>query len=225
MKHLFKKQLITGVIISLVLTFNCFAAHSFSGKYISVESSDDGAGRFTYSVSDGTATGFLGGNTNIFKLIFPADEVTDTFSPPGWVAEITDDNVVWSCTNSALGFIPGSSSPLEFYLQSDCTLVSNLTGTVSGELYTNNYNLYRSFGTVFPPTVNLGGVEDFTVESPVVPEPISGVFSILFSVFCILFFWRKHILNIQYPTTCPEAAGARGRNVQFSRKRTMNTEY
>ena len=114
---------------------------------ISVESSTDGYGMFTYLISSGVAPFYFGGNFDVLKVAIPSAGVLETHGPEGWYSEIDDnDTVTWLYTNSYIGFI--DKSHLEFSIKSvyaQSTNYSDTTGTlwqkgyVAGDIYNTNY--------------------------------------------------------------------------------------
>jgi len=144
------------------------------GSLVSVISSNNGSGLFTYKISANEEPYFFGGDTNLLKIVIPSEGVISTFDPPGWTSVIDiNDTVIWKCTNSALWYVDNSAH--EFSLQSSFLLVTNYIGTdmgfVQGEIYNTNYSLYNSAPTNATASINTVGYERFEFEGPMIPEP------------------------------------------------------
>ena len=161
-----------------------------SGGLVSITSTNDGSGLFTYKVSAGADPYFFGGNTNIFKVIIPSAGVISTFDPSDWVSTIDSDDVVtWSYTNSYIGYI--DNTLIEFSLQSSFPLVTNYTGIdmgfVQGEIYNTNRTLYSPASPSPTISINIVGYEHFEFEGPAVPEPCF----LIFYFFIFLIYVKK----------------------------------
>jgi len=168
-------------VITIVLFFSLPSA----ANLISIISSNDGMGEFTYSVSADSLQFYFGGNTNILKIVVPSAGVVETHNPDGWYSIVDAYNVVtWLCTNSSSWYI--DESLLEFKINSIYPASTNYNGPpgsalpkgyVAGEVYNTNYSLYSSAATNELTSINVVGYEKFEFTGPLIPEPI--IYSLL----------------------------------------------
>lgn len=154
-----------------------------AGSLVSVISSNNGSGLFTYKISADDEPYFFGGNTNLLKIVIPSEAVISTIDPPGWLSEVgANDTVTWKCTNSTLWYVDNTTR--EFSLQSSYSLVTNYTGIdmgfAQGEIYNTNYSLYSEGTTNGISSVNVVGYEQFEFEGPMIPEPCYLLFIIYY---------------------------------------------
>ncbi len=155
------------------LAFVICCVNFLFGNLVSVISSNDGNGLFTYTVSSADEPYYFGGDTNLLKIIIPSAAVVSTSNPPGWYSTIDIHNTVtWRCTNSFLWYIDGASR--KFSLLSSfpetCVYTGSFAGLVQGEIYNTNYSLYVSGATNAVVSQNVVGYEHFDFEGPAVPE-------------------------------------------------------
>ncbi|RLD12575.1 MAG: hypothetical protein DRI44_00090 [Chlamydiae bacterium] len=161
-------------ILILIAIFALGFSNISSANLVSVISTNNGSGLFTYKISAGIDPYFFGGNTNFLKIIIPSVAVVSTIDPPGWISTINiDDTITWECTNPVLNYV--DYDLVDFSLQSSILIATNYpinkTGLVQGEIYNTNHSIYSSVPTNTMVSVNTVGFEYFEIEGPAIPEP------------------------------------------------------
>ena len=154
-----------------VINNNCF------GTMISVQSSTDSNGVYSYSVSLGNEPLTFGGEGSLSMQI-PSQYVQDIVSPDGWISELSEDGVMWSCTNNDARI---TSQPIVFSLKSSIAGWTNYitssddypAGKVIGSVYNTNGTLYTTgiYTNDFIMSMNIVGYESFSFIGPIIPEP------------------------------------------------------
>jgi len=185
-------------------TIFLFSSMLTRANLISVISSHDGTGMFTYSVSSSSSPFYFGGDSNMLKVVIPSAGVMETYSPDGWYSTVDASNIVtWLCTNSSSRYI--DESPLEFKIESiykHSTNYSGHAGTlwqkgyVAGEVYDTNYFLYSSVTTNGVASINVVGYEKFEFTGPMIPEP---ALLIIYYLAFVIYYRRKFIPSAQAP--------------------------
>ncbi|MCK5851850.1 hypothetical protein KAH27_02365 [bacterium] len=176
------------LFVAAIIPDNCFAA------MISVQSSTDSNGVYFYSVTSGDEPLTFGGN-EILGLRIPSQAVQDIFSPEGWTSELSDNVVIWNCTNSD-AYI--TDQPIVFSLTSSITEGTNYSmssdnypaGKVLGSVYNTNGTLYTPGIDTndFIMSMNIAGYESFNFIGPIIPEPT--LLFLLVAVPCLII--RRH---------------------------------
>ena len=172
-------------LLSQTILFNCITF----GKMITVVSSNEGSGIFTYKISAGSAPYFFGGSNNLLKIVIPSAHVSETFDPPGWTSTIdAGSKVTWSFTNSAIEYI--DATEFEFSLKSFSLKQTNYTdlakGFVRGEIFSNDYSPFSITSNPLLSSANIIGTESFKFigPNPVIPEPsLFLIFNFLFLIY------------------------------------------
>ena len=165
-------KIITFIFLILfAATVNCFSA------MISVQSSTDSNGVYFYSVTSGDESLTFGGD-GILALRIPSQAVQDIFSPAGWTSELSDNVVIWSCTNNDACI---TAHPIVFSLKSSIAEGINYSigsdnypaGKVFGSVYNTNGTLYTTDIDTndFIMSMNIAGYESFDFIGPIIPEP------------------------------------------------------
>jgi len=185
-------KIITFILLILfaaaVIPDNCF------GAMISVQSGTDSNGVYFYSIASGDESLTFGGD-GILALRIPSQAVQDIFSPAGWTSELSDNVVIWSCTNNDACII---DQPIVFSLKSSVTEWVNYStnsdnypaGKVLGSVYNTNGTLYITDIDTndFIMSINIAGYESFDFIGPIIPEPT--LLFLLVAVPCLII--RRH---------------------------------
>ena len=153
---------------------------TLNAAMLSVQSSTDSNGLYSYTVTRGLDSYLWGGGSNMLSIVIPTLGLVATYDPPGWVsASNLPDSVVWRYTGTDTWVV--ENGPVTFSLRSsypepalyDGTAGSGMyqRGMVLGEVYTTNRALYQSVSSNDVTSVNVVGYERFALLGPAVPEP------------------------------------------------------
>jgi len=153
---------------------------------ISVDSSHDGGGLFSYVVTRGADPYLFGGMSSSLFIRVPSYGIVDTFDPPGWQSITTDAHTV---TWQYLGTWVLDSEVVTCQLQSVSSSAMTYDeldpaatypqGYVMGDVYTTNHELYTSSGGGDVTSINVVGYERFPFTGPLIPEPLFGFAGVL----------------------------------------------
>jgi len=164
-------------IITFIFLILFAAAANCFGSMVSVQSGTDSNGVYFYSVTSGDESLTFGGD-GILALRVPSQAVQDIFSPAGWTSELSDNVVIWSCTNNDACI---TDQPVVFSLKSYVTEGTNYSissdnypaGKVFGSVYNTNGTLYTPDIDTndFIASMNIAGYESFDFIGPIIPEP------------------------------------------------------
>jgi len=142
--------------------------------YVSVSSTNDGNGLFSYTFSLGSDSSYVWGvSADNGDIVIPSHGILDIISPPGWTATVDSNEIItWQPTSDECVFI--GQPPLTFSVQSSSTeavLYDELLGSGAG------YQQGAVFGTFCTNPDHQGvalGYEMFSFFGPEeVPEPSS----------------------------------------------------
>ena len=156
-------------ILALLTFLSCKGVSS--AQLISVASSNDGNGLFSYTFTLGDPTYAWGLSTNNGLLMMRFNGIQQAFNPSGWTSSIDANEIVtWQCLNNSLVLL--GSPAITFSIQSSSVqtaLYNNLTFPNDpyplGVMVGNAYEISSHNGAG-------GGYERFSYIGPaVVPEP------------------------------------------------------
>ncbi|NLF41023.1 hypothetical protein GX586_16390 [bacterium] len=173
------------------------ATRAAQASLVSIESSSDNHGLFTYRVTRNDDQYTLGSASQLLAFSVRAYQVVSTVSPPGWMCSNAGDTMLtWTCTNTAAAIIDDNA--LEFSFNSAVPNVVSYTdpsfaeqypqGVIAGEVYDGASRARFPSGDAVS-AANVAGQERFVHLGPLVPEP-AGMTAVLGA--CALLARRKH---------------------------------
>jgi len=137
------RQLASGFLICMaVLLAGRISAQNLM---LSVSSSNNGRGLYSYTFTNGSSVFFWGISPSSPGIYLQSCGVLQTFQPAGWTATVSPGGLVnWQVTNGnfyfdqgvTLSVLSSSTVPRIYNDPSGSTFFS--TGTLLGEIYTNN---------------------------------------------------------------------------------------
>ncbi len=156
-------------ILALVLFLSCKGVSS--AQLISVASSNDGNGLFSYTFTLGDPTYAWGLNTNNGMLMMRFNGIQQAFNPLGWTSSIDANEIVtWQCLDNSLILL--GSPAITFSIQSSSVQTAAYTNfTFPNDPYPLGVMLGSAY-EISTHNVAGGGYERFSYVGPaVVPEP------------------------------------------------------
>ena len=168
------------IITFIFLILFVAAANSVNcnGSMLSVLSSTDSNGVYSYNISVGDESLTFGGS-GMLSLQIPSIDIQEIFSPPGWTSAVSDNIAIWVCTNDNAYITTQTAT---FSLRSSIAVWTNYStssagypaGKIIGSVYYTNGILYTidSGTNDYIMSENIAGYESFDFVGPIIPEPM-----------------------------------------------------
>ena len=162
---------LAGLAKSVAIVMLATSGLASAQSYVSVSSTNDGNGLFSYTFDLDSSSYVWGVSSNNGDIFIQSYGVLEVISPPGWTASVNaNDGITWTVTNGT-AYIGEPS--LTF------SVLSSYTGTATYDqpLGSGGYQNGAVFGTLYSLPDHQGqalGYEEFSLVGPeAVPEPSS----------------------------------------------------